>query len=200
MSIISKIVVASHNEGKVREIRDLLIPYGVNTLSAAELSLAEPEETELTFTGNAELKASAAAIASGLPSLSDDSGLVVDSLNGDPGIYSARWAEKPKSEGGGRDFSMAMWHVNDLLKLKENRSAHFVCALCLAMPSGKKFTYLGKVEGEIVWPPRGERGFGYDPIFLAEGDVKTFGEMDPSKKHAKSHRARAFEKLILNHF
>ena len=199
MSILNKIVVASHNEGKVREIRELLIPYGVTTLSAAELSLDEPVETELTFTGNAELKANAAAIASGLPSLSDDSGLVVESLNGDPGIYSARWAKNLDLRVVDVIFLWLCGTSMTFLNQKD-RSAHFVCALCLAFPSGKKFTYLGKVHGEIVWPPRGERGFGYDPIFLAEGDIKTFGEMNPIKKHAKSHRARAFEKLIMNHF
>ena len=180
MSIINKIVVASHNEGKVREIRDLLIPYGVNTLSAAELSLDEPEETELTFTGNAELKANAAAIASGLPSLSDDSGLVVDSLNGDPGIYSARWAEKPKSEGGGRDFSMAMWHVNDLLKLKKIEALILFVPYALPFLQEKNSPTLVKFKVKLFGHPVEKEGFGYDPIFLAEGDIKTFGEMDPS--------------------
>jgi len=165
MQNITKIVVASHNEGKVREIRDLLAPFGVETVSAGELGLPEPEETETTFAGNAELKARAAADASGLPALSDDSGLAVDALNGDPGIYAARWA-----------------------------------ALCLAYPHGKAESYEGKVEGEIVWPPRGEKGFGYDPIFRAIGDSKTFAEIDPAEKHAKSHRADAFAKFLKNQF
>ena len=199
MKNITKIVVASHNEGKVREIRDLLAPFGVETVSAGELGLPEPEETETTFIGNAELKARAAADASGLPALSDDSGLAVDALNGDPGIYAARWAEKPSCEGGGRDFDMAMWHVND--KIGDGvRTARFICALCLAYPNGKAQSYEGKVEGEIVWPPRGDKGFGYDPIFRAIGDTKTFAEIDPAEKHAKSHRADAFAKFLKDQF
>ena len=185
MKNITKIVVASHNEGKVREIRDLLAPFGVETVSAGELGLPEPEETETTFIGNAELKARAAADASGLPALSDDSGLAVDALNGDPGIYAARWAEKPSCEGGGRDFDMAMWHVNDLIG-EGVRTARFICALCLAYPHGEAKSYEGKVEGEIIWPPRGDKGFGYDAIFQAIGDSKTFAEIDPAEKHAKS--------------
>ncbi|MEP3889238.1 MAG: RdgB/HAM1 family non-canonical purine NTP pyrophosphatase [Hellea sp.] len=204
MKNITKIVVASHNEGKVREIRDLLAPFGVETVSAGELGLPEPEETEATFAGNAQLKAHAAADASGLPALSDDSGLAVDALNGDPGIYAARWAEKPRCEGGGRDFDMAMWHVNDLIG-DGVRTARFICALCLAYPSkdgtgGEAHTYEGTVEGEIIWPPRGEKGFGYDPIFRAIGDAKTFAEIDPQEKHAKSHRADAFAKFLLDQF
>ena len=204
MKNISKIVVASHNEGKVREIRDLLAPFGVETVSAGELGLPEPEETETTFAGNAQLKAHAAAEASGLPALSDDSGLAVDALNGDPGIYAARWAEKPSCEGGGRDFDMAMWHVNDRIG-DGVRTARFICALCLAYPSGgehggEAHTYEGKVEGEIIWPPRGEKGFGYDPIFRAIGDTQTFAEIDPQEKHAKSHRADAFAKFLLDQF
>ena len=196
---IRKIVVASHNEGKVREIRDLLRPYGVETISAGELNLPEPEETETTFAGNAELKARAAAEASGLPALSDDSGLAVDALGGDPGIYAARWAEKPKCEGGGRDFDMAMWHVQD--RMGEGvRTARFICALCLAYPQGEAKIYEGKVEGEIVWPPRGDKGFGYDPIFQAIGDKLTFAEIEPAEKHAKSHRADAFAKFLKDQF
>ena len=204
MQTISKIVVASHNEGKVREIRDLLRPFGVETVSAGELNLAEPEETETTFAGNAELKARAAAEASGLPALSDDSGLAVDALGGDPGIYAARWAEKPSCEGGGRDFDMAMWHVHD--KMGEGvKTARFICALCLAYPSddnikGEAKIYEGKVEGEIVWPPRGDKGFGYDAIFQAIGDRKTFAEIMPAAKHAKSHRADAFAKFLKDQF
>lgn len=199
MKNITKIVVASHNEGKVREIRDLLAPFGVETVSAGELGLPEPEETETTFIGNAELKARAAADASGLPALSDDSGLAVDALNGDPGIYAARWAEKPSCEGGGRDFDMAMWHVNDLIG-EGVRTARFICALCLAYPNGKAESYEGKVEGEIIWPPRGDKGFGYDAIFQAIGDSKTFAEIDPADKHAKSHRADAFAKFLKDQF
>ena len=199
MKNITKIVVASHNEGKVREIRDLLAPFGVETVSAGELDLPEPEETEDSFIGNAELKARAAANASGLPALSDDSGLAVDALNGDPGIYAARWAEKPSCEGGGRDFDMAMWHVND--RIGEGvRTARFICALCLAYPNGKAESYEGKVEGEIIWPPRGDKGFGYDAIFQAIGDRKTFAEIDPQEKHDKSHRADAFAKFLKDQF
>ena len=199
MKTISKIVVASHNEGKVREIRDLLRPFGVETVSASELNLPEPEETETTFAGNAELKARAAANASGLPALSDDSGLAVDALGGDPGIYAARWAEKPASEGGGRDFDMAMWHVQDRMK-DGVRTARFICALCLAYPEGDAEIYEGTVEGEIVWPPRGDKGFGYDPIFQALGDRLTFAEIEPAAKHAKSHRADAFAKFLKDQF
>ena len=199
MKTISKIVVASHNEGKVREIRDLLRPFGVETVSASELNLPEPEETETTFAGNAELKARAAADASGLPALSDDSGLAVDALGGDPGIYAARWAEKPASEGGGRDFDMAMWHVQDRMK-DGVRTARFICALCLAYPEGDAEIYEGTVEGEIVWPPRGDKGFGYDPIFQALGDRLTFAEIEPAAKHAKSHRADAFAKFLKDQF
>ena len=196
---VKKIVVASHNEGKVREIRDLLHPFGIETVSAAELNLPEPDETEVTFAGNAELKARAAADASGLPALSDDSGLAVDALNGEPGIYAARWAVKPKSEGGGRDFDMAMWHVNDRMG-DGVRTARFICALCLAYPKGEAKIYEGKVEGEIVWPPRGDKGFGYDAIFQAIGDKLTFAQIDPAEKHAKSHRADAFAKFLKDQF
>jgi len=199
MKTISKIVVASHNEGKVKEIRDLLRPFGVQTVSASELGLPEPDETEVTFAGNAELKARAAADASGLPALSDDSGLAVDALGGDPGIYAARWAEKPACEGGGRDFDMAMWHVHDRIG-NGVRSARFICALCLAYPKGEAKIYEGKVEGEIVWPPRGDKGFGYDPIFRAIGDQLTFAEIEPEAKHAKSHRADAFAKFLKDQF
>jgi len=199
MKNITKIVVASHNEGKVREIRDLLAPFGIETVSAGELGLPEPEETATTFIGNAELKARAAAEASGLPALSDDSGLAVDALGGDPGIYAARWAEKPSCEGGGRDFDMAMWHVNDRIG-DGVRTARFICALCLAYPQGDAESYEGKVEGEIIWPPRGDKGFGYDPIFRAIGDTKTFAEIDPQEKHDKSHRADAFAKFLKDQF
>lgn len=199
-----KIVVASHNEGKVREIRDLLRPYGLETVSAAELNLPEPDETETTFAGNARLKAVAAATASGLPALSDDSGLAVGALNGDPGIYAARWAELPKIEaetyGQRRDFDMAMWHVNDQLGDNANRKVHFICALCLAWPEGETSVYEGTVDGEMIWPPRGEKGFGYDPMFQMIGDTRTFAEIDPQEKHAKSHRADAFAKFLADQF
>ena len=199
-----KIVVASHNEGKVREIRDLLRPFGLETVSAAELGLPEPEETEVTFSGNAKLKAHAAATASGLPALSDDSGLAVDGLDGDPGIYAARWAELPRIEketyGQRRDFDMAMWHVNDQLGDNPNRRARFICALCLAWPNGENSVYEGTVEGEMVWPPRGKKGFGYDPMFQQLGARQTFGEIAPEAKHAISHRADAFEKFLADQF
>ena len=200
MNQLTKIVVASHNEGKVREIRELLTPFGIETVSAGELGLPEPEETETTFAGNAELKARAAANVSGLPALSDDSGLAVDALNGDPGIYAARWAEKPSCEGGGRDFDMAMWHVNDRIGDNPDRAARFICALCLAYPQGEAHIYEGTVEGEIIWPPRGTKGFGYDAVFRALGDTQTFAEIEPAAKHAKSHRADAFAKFLKAQF
>ena len=198
---LTQLVVASHNEGKVREIRDLLRPLGVTTISAAELNLPEPEETETTFAGNARLKAFAAAKASGLPALSDDSGLAVDALDGAAGIYAARWAELPKFEGGGRDFDMAMWHVQDQITAKGAPTpARFICALCLAYPDGSTHVYEGTVERIMVWPPRGDKGFGYDATFQAVGDSLTFAEIDPAEKHAKSHRAEAFEKFLKAQF
>jgi XTP/dITP diphosphohydrolase len=186
----SELVVASHNPGKVREIADLLRPFGVAPVSAAALGLAEPEETGATFEANAELKAVAAAQASGRPALADDSGLVVPSLDGAPGIYSARWA------GPGKDFAIAMRRVEDGLAGRPDRRGHFVAALALAWPDGHVETFRGEVHGMLVWPPRGARGFGYDPIFLAEGRAETFGEMAPEEKHRISHRARAFERLV----
>lgn len=206
MSALKKIILATHNAGKVREIDDLLRPLGVETISAADLSLPEPEETETTFTGNARIKALGAARASGLPALSDDSGLAVDALGGDPGIYAARWAEVPPSElawtgGPRRDFDMAMWHVWDgITRAKGETSARFICALCLAFPDGTSRVYEGTVEGNIVWPPRGKNGFGYDPIFQMIGDNKTCGEITPAEKHAKSHRADAFKKFLKAEF
>ena len=190
-----EVVVASHNPGKVREIGDLVRPFGVETISAAELDLPEPEETERTFVGNARLKARAAAEASGLPALADDSGLAVEALGGDPGIYSARWAETPQ----GRDFGHAMrtvWDKLEALGAPEPRRAAFVCALTLAWPDGHDETFLGTCAGRLVWPPRGDRGFGYDPIFIPEGEAITFGEMEPVRKHAMSHRAAAFRQLV----
>ena len=191
------LVVASHNQGKVREIKALLGPHGIEPVSAGDLGLPEPEETGTTFRANAELKARAAADASGHPALADDSGLWVNALNGDPGIYSARWA------GPQKDFAVAMARVESALRDKRatDFSAKFVCALSLAMPSrdkrlGEMQTFEGEVNGTLVFPPRGDQGFGYDPIFIAEGETVTFGEMEPHKKHAMSHRARAFAKLL----
>ncbi|WP_298916724.1 RdgB/HAM1 family non-canonical purine NTP pyrophosphatase [uncultured Algimonas sp.] len=191
------LVVASHNEGKVREIRALLAPFGLDVVSAGELGLPEPEETEDSYAGNARLKAVAAATASGHPALSDDSGIDVTSLGGRPGIHAARWAE---DENGERDFGRAMTRVQEELGDSEDRSARFVCALCLAFPDGSSTVYEGKCEGRIVWPPRGERGFGYDPIFVMDGDTQTFAEIDPAEKHAKSHRAAAFARFLADQF
>ncbi len=184
------LVIASHNPGKVREIGDLLRPFAVGVISASELNLEEPEETGTTFIANAELKARFVAEASGLPALSDDSGLVVKALGGDPGVVSARWA------GPGKDFSIAMRRVEDGLQGKSDRGAHFACALALCWPDGHCETFEGTVHGTLVWPTRGERGFGYDPMFVAEGRDITFGEMDPEEKHRISHRADAFRKLV----
>ncbi|MDQ7080229.1 MAG: RdgB/HAM1 family non-canonical purine NTP pyrophosphatase [Paracoccaceae bacterium] len=190
-----KLVIASHNKGKLREIADLLHPLGIETVSAADLGLEEPEETEDSFAGNARIKAHFAARASGLPALSDDSGLMVDALDGAPGVYTANWAETPN----GRDFHMAMRKVWDLLEEKrapEPRTARFCCTLCLAWPDGEDQIFEGTVEGRLVWPLRGERGFGFDPMFQPVGKDQTFGEMDPAEKHAMSHRAVAFAKLV----
>jgi XTP/dITP diphosphohydrolase len=191
----SKLVLASHNKGKLREIAELVAPYGVTAVSAGDLGLPEPEETGTTFEANAELKALAAARGANLPALADDSGLVVAALNGDPGIYSARWA------GPTKDFAIAMRKVEDALTGKaaqgnDDRRAHFVAALSLAWPDGHVETFRGEVHGHLVWPPRGQKGFGYDPMFVAEGETITFGEMEPQRKHAMSHRARAFAKLV----
>ena len=188
-----RLVIASHNEGKVREIRELLGPYGIEPVSAAELDLPEPEETGTTFVANAELKALQAADLSGLPALADDSGLCVEALNNDPGIFSARWA------GPGKDFGVAMQLVEDKLAAlppETSRAAHFVCALALAWPDGHVEWFEGRVDGTLVWPPRGTRGFGYDPVFLPVGHSETFGEMAPAAKHAMSHRADAFRQLV----
>lgn len=187
-----RLVVASHNQGKVREIAELVASRGIETVSAGALNLPEPEETGTSFVENAELKALAAATASGLPSVADDSGLAVHALDGEPGIYSARWA------GPERDFTAAMRKVEDRLAAtgSDDRTAHFVCALCLAWPDGHRETFEGTVYGTLVWPPRGDRGFGYDPVFLADGETETFGEMDQSRKHSMSHRANAFALLV----
>jgi XTP/dITP diphosphohydrolase len=195
------VVIATHNPGKLVEMRELLAPYGVAAQSAAELELAEPEETGTTFAANARIKATAAASATGKPAFADDSGLVVDALGGDPGIYSARWA------GPDKDFRFAMNRIQTLLiergaRTPEQRRAHFVAALCLAWPDGHTEDFEARVDGVVVWPPRGEKGFGYDPLFLPDGFDRTFGEMTADEKHGLpprgmglSHRARAFVKL-----
>ncbi|MDJ0684101.1 MAG: RdgB/HAM1 family non-canonical purine NTP pyrophosphatase [Alphaproteobacteria bacterium] len=185
-----KLVLASHNPGKLVEIAALLDPFGIAVVSAGDLGLPEPEETGDTFVANAELKARAAAQGSSLPSLADDSGLAVSALGGDPGIYSARWA------GPEKDFRLAMEKVNRAMGDAADRSARFVCVLSLAWPDGHIESFEGTVSGDLVWPPRGDRGFGYDPIFIPTGGTITFGEMDPDRKHAISHRAVAFEKLV----
>jgi XTP/dITP diphosphohydrolase len=188
---LGRLIVASHNAGKVREIEALLAPLGVEVASAAALGLPEPEETEATFEGNALLKARAAAFAAGCAALADDSGLSVDALGGDPGIYSARWA------GPTKDFGLAMDKVWTALQGAPSMdpTARFVCVLALAWPDGREHTFRGEVEGVLAWPPRGERGFGYDPMFMPHGHGETFGEMDPALKQELSHRARAFEKF-----
>lgn len=185
-----KLVLATHNKGKVAEIADLLKPYGVDVVSAGDLDLPEPDETETTFIGNAALKARAAAAASGLPALADDSGLCVNGLNGAPGVYSANWA------GPGKNFIPAMERVQEELGDNPDRSAFFVSVLALAWPEGDIVTAEGRVDGTLVWPLRGEGGFGYDPMFMPEGDTRTFGEMAMDEKKKYSHRARAFEDLI----
>lgn len=194
-----RLVIASHNQGKVREIRDLLAPFGIEPVSAGELGLPEPEETGTTFAENALLKARASAL-SGLPALSDDSGLEVKALGGRPGVYTADWAERQWFEGeSGRDWYMAMGKVEGLLAeqgLSVDRSAAFVCTLAVAWPDGHSEVFEGRVEGSLTWPPRGALGFGYDPVFVAKGADQTFAEIDPAAKHAISHRADAFKKLV----
>ncbi|HSX75137.1 MAG TPA: RdgB/HAM1 family non-canonical purine NTP pyrophosphatase [Shinella sp.] len=200
------IVVASHNAGKIREIEDLIGPFGFSAKSAAELKFEEPDETGTTFEENATIKALASAKASGLPALSDDSGLVIDALDGAPGVYTANWAER---EDGTRDFAMAMEKVEKALADKgateaKDRTARFVSVLCLAWPDGHTELFRGEVEGQVVWPPRGTQGFGYDPVFQPEGYAATFGEMSAEEKHgwkpgdaaALSHRARAFKRFV----
>lgn len=185
-----RLVVASHNAGKVREINDLLAPFSADIISAGELDLPEPEETGTTFIANAELKALAAARAANMVALADDSGLAVAALNGAPGIFSARWA------GPEKDFDMAMRKIETEICDATDRSAKFVCALTLAWPDGYRETFEGTVTGTLTFPQRGERGFGYDPIFIPDGLDITFAEMDPAKKHGMSHRADAFSKLV----
>ncbi|MGZ0187547.1 MAG: RdgB/HAM1 family non-canonical purine NTP pyrophosphatase [Alphaproteobacteria bacterium] len=185
-----KLVVASHNPGKIREIKALLTPFGIETVSAADLELPEPEETGDTFEANARLKASAAADASGLPALADDSGFCVSALDGGPGIHSARYA------GPGKDFGVAMERLNQEIGSEGDRTAWFVCALAIAWPGQTALTFRGEVWGDAVWPPRGSLGFGYDPMFQPGGHTMTFGEMSPIAKHAMSHRAHAFHLFV----
>ena len=194
-----KLIVASHNKGKLVEIAELLTRFDVETVGADELGLPEPEETGKTFLANAELKALASATTAGLPALADDSGLAVDALEGAPGIYSARWAETPN----GRDFDFGMHKIEMAISQKQSgetapvpRTAKFICALSLAWPDGHVESFEGTVEGTLVWPMRGKNGFGYDPIFLPLGGDLTFGEMAPEAKHAMSHRADAFTQLV----
>lgn len=185
-----RLVIASHNPGKVREIGELLSPWQIEVVSAAELNLPEPDETGDSFVANAKLKSDAAAFAAELPALADDSGMAANGLDGAPGIYSARWG------GPDKDFDMAMARVNDELGDNPDRTARFVCALSLTWPDGHSEIFEGDIGGTLVWPPRGDKGFGYDPMFLADGDAGTYGEIDPVAKHASSHRAAAFAKLI----
>jgi XTP/dITP diphosphohydrolase len=191
----NEILIASHNSGKVKEISDLLSPLGFRVRSAAELKLAEPEETGSTFAENARIKSRAAARASGLPALADDSGLEVAALGKQPGIYSARWA------GPSKDFALAMRNVEEKLqaagaRTPQQRRAEFVCVLSLSWTGDHHREFEGRVSGQLVWPPRGSKGFGYDPIFRPDGYDLTFGEMEPERKHEISHRARAFRKLV----
>jgi XTP/dITP diphosphohydrolase len=191
-----RLVAATHNAGKLEELRTLLAPYPVEVLSAKELGLAEPEETEETFVGNARIKAHAAAKASGLPALADDSGIEVDALGGEPGVHTADWAALP---GGGRDFVQAMertWAALEAAAAKEPRAARFRSTLVLAWPDGHDEVFEGAVEGRCVWPMRGRQGHGYDPMFQPDGQPLTFAEMDPAEKNRISHRARAFARLI----
>ncbi len=193
------LVIASHNAGKVREIRALLAPFGIEPVSAASLDLPEPEETGTTFAANALLKAVSSCDLSGLPALADDSGLCVEALGGEPGVYTANWAELVVGDSSKRDWMHAMRTVEDRLQAlgsDVSRSAHFVCTLALVWPDGSDALFEGRVEGTLVWPPRGDKGFGYDPVFVPLGYTETFGEMDPDAKHAISHRAAAFAKLV----
>jgi XTP/dITP diphosphohydrolase len=197
----SRLVIATHNPGKLVEMRELLAPYGIDAISAGELGLGEPEETGMTFRDNARIKAEAAAKDSGLPAFADDSGLAVDALGGKPGIHSARWA------GPDKNFANAMATIEQQLRERgavapERRRAHFVSALCVAWPDGHVEDFEARVDGTLIWPPRGDKGFGYDPMFLPDGHTRTFGEMDSEEKHGLpprgkglSHRARAFVKL-----
>lgn len=189
-----KLVLASHNPGKLREIEALVQPLGITVVSAGSLGLPEPDETAPDFAGNARIKALAAATATGLPALSDDSGFSVAALGGEPGVLSARWA------GPSKDFAAAMARVNEKLADAPDRRAWFTAALCLAWPDEHTETFLGRVDGSAVWPPRGDKGFGYDPMFLPSGGKLTFGEMAAEEKHAVSHRARAFAQMLASCF
>ncbi len=186
----TRLVLASHNPGKLREIRALVAPHGIEVVSAGELGLPEPEEPAPDFAGNAAIKALAAATASGLPALADDSGFCIAALGGSPGVLSARWA------GPGKDFSHAMARVNAEIGTNPDRSAWFISALCLAWPDGHTEVFEGRVDGVCIWPPRGTHGFGYDPVFVPEGETRSYGEVDPAWKNATSHRARAFALLM----
>ena len=186
----SRLVIATHNPGKLAEILELVAPHGVAVVSAGALGLPEPEETAADFVGNARLKALAATRASGLPALADDSGFSVAALGGAPGVVSARWA------GPAKDFSLAMQRVQTEIGADPDRRAWFTAALCLAWPDGETATFLGRVEGTAIWPPRGAHGFGYDPMFVPLAGSRTYGEMEPAEKHATSHRARAFAQLL----
>ncbi|MFO1241107.1 MAG: RdgB/HAM1 family non-canonical purine NTP pyrophosphatase [Sphingomonadaceae bacterium] len=189
------LVIASHNQGKVREIRALLAPFGIEPVSAGDLGLPEPEETGTTFAENALIKARASAEGSGIVALADDSGLCVDALGGAPGVYTADWAETPD----GRDWGLAMRKVEDRLEAlgsDVDRSARFVCTLALCWPDGETALFEGQVGGHLIWPPRGDLGFGYDPVFVPEGHNQTFAEIEPDRKHAISHRAEAFRELV----
>jgi len=191
-----RLLVATHNHGKLEEVAHLLAPHGVAVLGAADMDLPEPEETEDSFVGNARIKAHAAARATGLPALADDSGIEIDALGGAPGVHTADWAEIDPE--GPRDFAAAMARVERELKARGagDFSARFVCCLCLAWPDGHEESFFGEATGRVVFPPRGDRGFGYDPIFVADGETLTFGEMEPAKKHDMSHRADAFSQLV----
>lgn len=192
-----KLVIATHNAGKLREIRDLLAPFGIECLSAADLDLPEPDEIGTTFVDNADLKARQAADLSGLPALADDSGICIDALGGRPGIHTANWAEDAE---GNRDWLRAMqkaWSELEAAGPEASRDAHFACALAIVWPNdGQAESFEGRVDGTLVWPPRGEKGFGYDPMFVPAGHNVTFAEMDPADKHRISHRADAFRKLV----
>lgn len=198
------LVIATHNPGKLKEIGALLQPYGMRCLSAGSLGLPEPAETGTSFVQNALIKARAAAEASGLPALADDSGLAVEALDGKPGVYTADWAERQWFEGTpGRDWFMAMGKVEGMLHAKGEgvpRTAAFHCVLALGWPDGEFAVYEGQVRGRLIWPPRGSNGFGYDPVFIPEGREQTFGEMEPAEKHRISHRAAAFARLVAEQF
>jgi len=198
------LVIATHNAGKLKEISALLAPYGVKCLSAGSLGLPEPPETGTSFVQNAMIKARAAAEASGLAALADDSGLSVDALGGRPGVYTADWAERQWFEGEpGRDWYMAMGKVEGMLQHlgpDVDRSAAFHCVLAIAWPDGESAVYEGTCAGSLTWPPRGTLGFGYDPVFVPTGGAQTFAEIDPERKHAISHRADAFTKLVADQF